>query len=801
MPDKTINLVNDIVINAENRGVARLVIENTHAKGNKVILNEKEIISFGSYSYLGLETDKRLKLAAIDGIKRFGLQYPSSRVYTSLPAYVELESLFKQIFGFPVVLTTSLSLGHAGVMPVLMDNTDVLLLDQHVHSSVQDAAQRLKAKGVQLKIVRCNDLVALEKLVQEFSKRHSKVWYAIDSIYSMFGDVAPLKELYSLLEKYPAFHLYIDDAHGISSYGINGAGWVLDQIDFHERMILTTGMAKAFGTKGGVFAIRDPKLYELVRNCTGSLIFSGGHSVPVLFASIASAKIHLTDEITARQNSLADKIYYCHKLLKKKGLPDVSDPRTPIFFVGLGLLKVGYNMVKRMIDDGFYVNPASFPAVSESCTGIRFNITLNHSLEDIENLVNTIAKNYPLALNEENVKIDDIRKAFSKVASFPDKMIDLAAPNDSIELKLNSFHSVTELDHVKWNKLYSDQPLMKTDFLKSLESVFHSNPNKEDNWKFYYFEVLDPNDNIVLTTFFTRIYSKEDMLAPKNVSERLEQERLEQERLDNKYFFASDVLVMGSLVTEGNHLIIDRSHSNWKQALSSLLNELEQIKDQENINTVVLRDFEMDKELFDFLRDESFLKMELPDSHRIINFEWESEVDFMAQFNKHRRSYLRKVVFAKSNNFNVKINTHPTSNETSSYWKLYQNVNRKSLEINNFDLPELFFEELIAYENWEVIELRLNGAVELIGMMLCHKSNETYLPLFIGMNYEYLDTNCYPQLLWQTIKRGKELGVLQIPLGFTASQVKRKFGATTEAKFGFVKMKDNFALMQMNLFE
>lgn len=796
MPDKTINLVNDIVINAENRGVARLVIENTHASGNKVIINEKEIISFGSYGYLALETDNRLKLAAIDGIEKFGLQYPSSRVYTSLAVYGELESLFEQIFGFPVVLTTSLSLGHAGVMPVLIDNSNILLLDQHVHASVQDAAQRLKAKGVQLKIVRHNDLVALEKLIQEFSKRYTKIWYAIDSIYSMFGDVAPLKELHSLLEKYPTFHLYIDDSHGISSYGKNGAGWVLDQIDFHERMILTTGMAKAFGTKGGVFAIRDPKLYEFVRNCTGSLIFSGGHSVPVLYASIASAKIHLSDEIKARQNSLADKIYYCHKLLKEKGLPDVSDPRTPIFFVGLGLLKVGYNMVKRMINDGFYVNLASFPAVSESCTGIRFTITLNHSLEDIENLVDTIAKNYPLALNEENVKTDDIRKAFRKVASFPDKMIDLATPSHSTELKINTFHSISELDHTEWDKRYNNQPLMKSDFLNSLESTFHSNPNQEDNWKFYYFQVIDSNNDVVLTTFFTRVCTKEDMLAPKNVSERIELKRI-----NNKYFFSSDTLLMGSLVTEGSHLIIDHSNNNWKQGLSLLLNTLEQIKDQENINTVVLRDFELDIELFNFLRDESFLKMELPDSHQILSLEWKNEIDFMAQFNKHRRSYLRKNVFGKSDNFNVKINTEPKTREASVYWKLYQNVNRKSLEINNFDLPKFFFGKLVADSNWEVIELRLNESVELIGMMLCHKSNETYIPLFIGMNYEYLHTNCYPQLLWQTIKRGKELGVKQIPLGFTASQVKRKFGATTEAKYGFVKMKDNFALMQMNLFE
>ena len=794
MPDKILNLVNEIVTNAENRRVARLVIQNDFANGNKIVLEGKELISFGSYSYLGLETDCRLKQAAIEGIQNFGLQYPSSRVYTSLPAYVELEMLFQQIFGAPVVLTTSLSLGHVGVLPVIVSKEDILILDQHVHSSVQDAAQRLKAKSIQLKIVRHNDLKALEAMIQEFSHRYSRVWYAIDSIYSMYGDVAPLEELYQLIQKYPSFHLYIDDAHGVSSYGKNGSGWVLEHIPLHDRIILTTGMAKAFGTMGGIFVIKNPEMYERVKNCTGSLIFSGGHPVPILSASIASARIHLSNEISSRQSELQGKLLYCHELLKKKGIPDISDPRTPIFFIALGLLKVGYNMVRRMIDDGFYVNLASFPAVSESRTGVRFTVTVNHSIDDIELLVDALAKNYPLALYDENVSTEDVRKAFRKVPCFPENAIDICVNNKLSELKIVHSNTISSIDTIKWDEEFKDSPLIRSNFLRQLEEVFSGNQNKEDNWKFHYFEVFNSNSERILSTFFTQIISKDDLLSLVHVSREIEKTRL-----TDKYFFTSETLMMGSLVTEGNHLNINRKNPSWRDALSLLLREIENLKDKENINAVILRDFANDRELFSCLSDESYLKIELPDSHRIVDLNWGDVHEYTEQFRKHRRRYLKKIVIENEGEFKVQIVQDPDESKVEEYWQLYLNVNRKSLEINNFDLPFAFFTKVLSSEGWEIIELIHKATSEIAAIMICNNCGHTYTPLLVGMNYELLQSNCYPQIIWQTILRGKELKADLIPLGFTASQIKRKFGATTEEKYGFVKMKDNFSLQLMNL--
>ncbi len=118
------------------------------------------------------------------------------------------------------------------------------------------------------------------------------------------------------------------------------------------------------------------------------------------------------------------------------------------------------------------------------------------------------------------------------------------------------------------------------------------------------------------------------------------------------------------------------------------------------------------------------------------------------------------------------------------------------MSINTFDLPKAFFVNLAQSTLWEVIELKLSSKQESqklpIAVMLCYKGNESYVPVFVGMDYEYLDDYIYPQILWQAIKRAQELQLNTISLGFTASQNKRKFGALTLPKVAFVQLKDSF---------
>lgn len=163
MKNHEIDMVHEIISTGKDRGIGQLMTEDQNYDGRIITVKGKKLVNFGSCSYLGLEVDQRLKDGAIDAIQRFGVQFSSSRTYLSCSLYKEYEDLISRIFESQVVLSTSVSLGHHAVMPVVVGQEDAVILDQQVHASVQDAAQKLRAKGVHVTIIRHNDLDELKK--------------------------------------------------------------------------------------------------------------------------------------------------------------------------------------------------------------------------------------------------------------------------------------------------------------------------------------------------------------------------------------------------------------------------------------------------------------------------------------------------------------------------------------------------------------------------------------------------------------------------------------------------------------
>jgi 7-keto-8-aminopelargonate synthetase-like enzyme len=751
--------------------------------------------------------DERLKEAAIDGIRRFGITYPSSRAYVSNSLYSELENLVRKMYDAPIVLATSLSLGHHGVMPVVIEEGDAIIMDQQVHSSVQDAAKKLRCNGIYLDIVRHNQIDQLKAKIEELSSKHEKIWYLCDGVYSMYGDCAPMEELIKLADQYKNFYLYVDDAHGMTAFGKNGTGYVMSKVGLHPKMILSTGMAKAFGSIGGIFIIPDQNLCTKVKNCAGPLIFSGQQATPLLAASIASAKIHLSDEITDLQNALAKKIRYCHILLKKYHLPDISNPETPIFFIGVGTIGMGFNLIKRLIDEGFYSNIAAFPAVPEVNTGIRFTITNHLNYNDIRNFVLAIAKHFPLALEEEGRSIKDIQRAFKKVAEL-DHIVKFheQEKNKVLPIEVRSEYTVqheTTIENISpdlWNELLGKRGVFTWESLKLFETVFSQSVHDESNWGFHYYIIRDQNNHPLLATFFTVALTKNDMLSAPAISIQIEELRK-----GNPHHQTTKTMLMGATVTEGNHLYIDRNYPEWEKVLRLLLDTVAEEQERQGAEALLLRDFDSnDQRLSEFLLNQGFLKTSLPDTHIIEELNWNSKEEFLSQFKHHRRQYLKNQVLKFEEFFDVEI-IKEERGDLKHWYNLYKNVVGKSYEVNTFTLPCDFFKKITQHQEWEVIELKLKPEYDLrkersaVAVMFCVKTPDRYCPLFVGIDYDFLDHNIYPQILWQTILRAKELKLAQINLGFTASQNKQKFGARAIPQVAYIQMKDNFNMSLLGL--
>jgi 7-keto-8-aminopelargonate synthetase-like enzyme len=786
------------VLTAKEQGVSHLSAQDETYDGRHITIQENVLLNFGSYSYLGLENDPRLKEAAIQAIQKYGIQYPSSRAYVSNILYDELETLVQKMYGAPVVLTASLSIGHHGIMPIVIEDGDAVILDQQVHASVQDAARKLQLNGVLVTIVRHNNLEELKKKIEELSPKHAKIWYLCDGIYSMYGDVAPIGELVELADQYKQLYLYVDDAHGMSSFGKNGTGYVMSKTGLHPKMILCTGMAKAFGTIGGIYTIPDVGLASKVRNCTGPLIFSGQQATSILAASIASAKIHLSEEIMLRQNSLAEKICYCHRLLKEYKLPDISDPESPIFFVGLGMMSVAINLVKRMMQEGYYMNLAVFPAVPETCSGIRFTITLHLTLEDIEGMVKALARQFSLALFEEKRTVSDIQRAFKKVANLG-FMTEQKESSEKPLYHVRQEHTIRGIDPLLWNNLLGNRGEYSWENLLLLENTFNQGL-PEHQWSFFYFIITDTQGIPRLATFFTVCLCKDDMLAAASVSRKIEEERNQ-----NPYHLTSRTLLMGTPVTSGQQWYIDRSYTGWREVVMLLLDRLMELQEKEKTELILLRDFHPeDKDLSDFFVQHSFIETVLPSTHTLHELAWKDSEAFLQQSTRHRKSYLKKV-FREENKFEAVISSDEA--DRVHYWyKLYTNVTSRGMELNTFRLPELFFENIMKNEKWEAIELFLKHEdahttekPPLVAVMFCYKGAECYTPLYVGMDYEYQHYNIYAQILWQTIKRAKQLNYSKVNLGFTASQNKQKFGAEPVSQVGYAQLTDHYKMLLIGL--
>lgn len=794
-----IELIQEIATIGKTRGLLHQYTEDYNYDGRSITINGEELINFGSCSYLGLETDRRVKDGAIDAIERYGSQLACSRAFLSNTLYSEFEELIRRIFDCPILIAPTTSVGHQAVMPTVIEDDDAIILDQQAHWSMQDVASKMQLRGITVIKVRHSRLDELEAKIRELSGRHSKIWYVIDGIYSMYGDPAPLKELVALLGKIKQLHLYIDDAHGISWAGKNGRGFTLSQVDFHPKMIVATSLGKAFANAGGVFLFPNEELCWKVKSWGGLLSQSGPQPPAVLGACIATAKIHLSDEIYERQTALADRIEYCNALTRKYDLPLVFESPAPIFFLGLGLPRVSYNLTRRLLNEGQYVNLAVFPVVPESCTGIRFAVTLHHSYEDIEKLITTIARHLPLALQEEGRTMEDIYKAFKSLKYRKDMTRSLSdtVPRKTVQHET----SIRKLDREEWNTLFANNGILEYDMLLLLEDSFRDNDKPEDNWAFHYYLVRDINNKIIAATFFTITLSKNDMLSSAEVSRIIEQERKQ-----NPYYQTSRTMMMGSLLTEDNHLYLDRSDPEWKNNLAILLDSVAQVKDSDNIDLFLIRDFDADdNEIGHFFIDQGFIKVDMLPTHALkLNFG--SKEDYINSLPGKKRKRVKDEILKFERCYTIHNPENLSNSTLESFYSMYENVYDKSLELNVFKLPKKLFINMAKHAHFDFIELRLKkeyigeDSDRTIAIGCSYKSQHEYRTLVLGMDYRYAESyNGYKQILFQAISRGIELKKSGIALGLTGSGEKRKLGALKIPKVGFAQLKDDFDITALDL--
>ncbi|MGV3504804.1 MAG: aminotransferase class I/II-fold pyridoxal phosphate-dependent enzyme [Adhaeribacter sp.] len=794
-----IDTVDSVLTVSKKKGVIHLHAEDESLSGRTLTLKGRQVLHFGTCGYLGLEFHPELKKGAIDAIERFGTQFPMSRTYVSNPLYRELEQYIHAMYQAPVVISKNCTLSHQTTIPSIIRQSDLVILDHQAHASIQEAVKKMLGQGVTVEMIRHNNLEMLEDRIKKQRSKYDRIWYMADGVYSMYGDFAPIKELIALAEKYEQLHLYVDDAHGMSWAGPNGTGYVMSQMEgkLYRKMILTANLGKAFGACGGLSVFPNEEWYNRVNNFGGPLTFSVQIEPATLGAALASARIHMSQEIYDYQEKLQTRIRYCNSLLKQSGLPLVVENESPIFFIGTGTMEMGNYLVQDLIAHGVYVNLATFPAVPAKNIGIRFTMSVNNTLEDIESLVDQLKRSFEKALQATNQTEEKIRKAFKMEAAAQQTAGTQNLENNN--LVLHRYASIREIEETKWNQYLGHRAMFDWKGLCFLETSFSNNAEIENNWDFHYYSVEDSSGKVLLMTFFVTALHKEDMFSRVSISQVLEKER----EL-NPYYMASTGIIMGSLFTEGRHLYLDRQHRNWRKAFRLLLEEIFKIQEKTNASNIMVRDLDAnDPEMNEFMVEQGFAKVDLPESCVLEDLSWNTEEEFLQTLSRENRKNFGRYIKRFEQNFDVAFREQLSDEELRHAISLFRNVKNKNLGINIYHFPDKLFEQMNLDPQWEFMTLTLKKELgetdKFVMVCFCHKNaNQVYTFMLTGIDYTYNQQyGSYRQALYQMAKRAKELGCKKANFGISATIEKKRVGATPHPMVGYFQAKDNFAMEMM----
>ncbi|RIV37507.1 aminotransferase class I/II-fold pyridoxal phosphate-dependent enzyme [Flagellimonas lutimaris] len=789
-----LNTVHEVFSDAKEAGVLHLYAGGSSFSGRKIRVGGKEMYHFGTTGYLGLEQDFRLKEAAKEAIDKYGTQFPLSKSYISNPLYEELESHLMNMYGYPIVITKNSTLGHLGVIPSAVEDNDVIVLDHQVHWSVQNAAKMLKTRSVPIEMIRHNSLEMLEDKINKYRDSKRNIWYMADGIYSMYGDYAPIKALMELSKKYPQLHFYFDDVHGMSWVGKNGTGYVMDQLgDLPENVLLFGTLSKTFGASGAVLACSNSVMYDKIKTFGGPLTFSAQLEPASVAAATASAQIHLSREIYELQNELRNRVDYFNASLEQTELPLIDQNASPVFYIGTGMPKTGYNFVNRLMGEGFYVNLGIFPAVPVKNTGVRITISRHNEKEEIKALVDAMVYHFPKALEETRTNAQRVFHAFKLQPKMEEE------PKSWDGLSLETKKSINEVDREEWNRYLGGKGVYDWEGLKFLESVFRKNSKKEHNWAFRYVTIRDGDGQPVLMTFLSVSLWKDDMLALSDVSRSIEEERK-----SDPYHLSSIVVSMGSLFTEGDHAYWDKSHPMGERAMNLFLEVMEQQERELGAKMTVLRDFPKASKWNNQLQGHGFLRVQMPDSCTVDLKGAPSIEVYINGLSSRNRRHFRKDIQPYMGLVHCTVVSKLTVAQLEQASKLFGAVQSNNLGLNTYSFPNVLFDRMNRSPLWEFIMLYPKDEPDTIaGIMFCYTNMEkVYVPAFVGMDYGALEQYAiYRQLLYRTIERGITLDIPKIDFGMTASFEKRKLGAVIQEKYAYIQTTDNFILELLGVME
>ncbi len=368
------------ILKKEN--LLRYITDRDSEQGPGIVISGKEYINFASNDYLGLAGHPYIKEKAKNAIDFYGFGAGASRLLGGGCAlHKELEertALFKCTEA-SLVFNSGYA-ANAGILPSIADKDFTIFSDELNHASIIDGC---RLSGAKLYIYRHKDLSHLGELIEKGSSEKKLV--VTDTVFSMGGDIAPLKGIYEICRNNGAL-LYIDDAHGTGVLG-NGKGALSHFQIRPEPWIIQMGtFSKALGSYGA-FVAGSSAVIQWILNTARSFVFSTALPPCIVAGSLAGLELVEHDsgpllKLRSNREKLANG-------LSALGF-DIMGSETPIIPIKTGTIKDTLRISRRLFEKGIYAPAIRPPTVKTP--RIRITVTAAHTDEDIERLIEALKK-------------------------------------------------------------------------------------------------------------------------------------------------------------------------------------------------------------------------------------------------------------------------------------------------------------------------------------------------------------------------------------------------------------------------
>jgi glycine C-acetyltransferase len=346
----------------------------------------KLVINLASNNYLGLTTHPKLREAALEAVRKYGVGSGAVRTISgTMTLHMQLEERIAAFKNVPAcVVFQSGFAANAGTVAAILTPEDHIISDELNHASIIDGCRLSKAR---IHVFAHKDVLAAEKILAELASAPGRKLLVTDGVFSMDGDIGPLPGLVEAAEKHGAI-MMVDDAHASGVLGRNGRG-TIDHFGMHGRVQVQVGtLSKAVGVLGGyVCGSRD--LIDFLYHRARPFLFSTSH--PPAVAAACLAAFDVLEQEPERIAQLWENTGYFKQGLKSAGF-NTGISETPITPVMVGEAKLAHELSRALFEEGVLATGIAFPTVAKGKARVRTIVSATHTRAELDRALEAFRK-------------------------------------------------------------------------------------------------------------------------------------------------------------------------------------------------------------------------------------------------------------------------------------------------------------------------------------------------------------------------------------------------------------------------